>query len=213
MLGPDARSAWIDVHPAARGRGLGSWLRTWPVASGRQRGRLASVRRSTTGAPTRSGCCPEAGYLPRYTSWVLTMDLPERPAGSGAAGGRHDRGFRHEDETETLQMFEDAFAELPGRPPSSLATWRAMTIEREGFARTTSCSPSGRQDRGRCVPARRRRDLGRQVRGPPRLSPSRHRPGAAARGVPAFVRPRLPPYVAVHRLQTGARSPSTSASV
>jgi ribosomal protein S18 acetylase RimI-like enzyme len=30
-------------------------------------------------------------------------------------------------------MFEEAFSEFMDRLPSSLATWRAMTIEREGF--------------------------------------------------------------------------------
>jgi GNAT superfamily N-acetyltransferase len=44
------------------------------------------------------------------------------------------RTFRVGDEDEALQMFEDAFAEVPGRPASTLATWRAMTIERDGFA-------------------------------------------------------------------------------
>ncbi len=43
------------------------------------------------------------------------------------------RTYRPGDDEEALGMLEDAFAEVPGRPPSTLATWQAMTIERDGF--------------------------------------------------------------------------------
>ena len=62
------------------------------------------------------------------------MDHPVRPAGPASPEGVTLRTFRPGDEDEALQMFEDAFAEVSGRPPSTLATWRAMTIERDGFA-------------------------------------------------------------------------------
>ena len=62
------------------------------------------------------------------------MDHPERPADPAPPEGVALRTFRPGDEDEVLQMFEDAFAEVPDRPASTLATWRAMTIERDGFA-------------------------------------------------------------------------------
>ena len=76
----------------------------------------------------------DAGYTPRYTSWILTMDHPERPADPAPPEGVTLRTFRLGDADEALGMFEDAFAEVPGRPASTLATWRTMTIERDGFA-------------------------------------------------------------------------------
>ena len=82
----------------------------------------------------------DAGYTPRYTSWILTMDHRERPADPAPPEGVTLRAFRPGDADEALQMFEDAFAEVPDRPASTLATWRTMTIERDGFAPEDSCS-------------------------------------------------------------------------
>ena len=128
------RSAWVDVHPEARGRGIGTWLRTWTETRGRGR-RAARVGQSINDrARDAIGLLTDAGYTPRYTSWILTMDHPVRPADPAPPEGVTLRTFRPGDEDEALQMFEDAFAEVPGRPASTLATWRAMTIERDGFA-------------------------------------------------------------------------------
>jgi GNAT superfamily N-acetyltransferase len=128
------RSAWVDVHPEARGRGIGTWLRTWTETRGRGR-RAARVGQSINDrARDAIGLLTDAGYTPRYTSWILTMDHPVRPADPAPPEGVTLRTFRPGDEDEALQMFEDAFAEVPGRPASTLATWRAMTVERDGFA-------------------------------------------------------------------------------
>jgi ribosomal protein S18 acetylase RimI-like enzyme len=73
------------------------------------------------------------GYTPRRTSWVLRMDHSERPPDPELPPGVALRPFRADDEEEALTMFEQAFSEFEDRLPSSLTTWRAMTIEREGF--------------------------------------------------------------------------------
>jgi GNAT superfamily N-acetyltransferase len=62
------------------------------------------------------------------------MEHGERPQDPAPPYGVTLRAFRPGDEDEALGMFEDAFAEVPGRTPSSVATWRTMTIERNGFA-------------------------------------------------------------------------------
>ncbi len=123
-----------DVHPDARGRGIGTWLRTWLEARGRAIGtdyvsQGIDDRLTDVGAMFRT-----AGYAPKRTSWVLQMDHPSAPPEPAFPEGVAVRSFRPGDEDETLQMFEDAFSEFEGRLPSTLATWRAMTIEREGFA-------------------------------------------------------------------------------
>lgn len=127
------RNAWIDVHPSARGGGLGTWLREWSVARAREKGaprvgQTINDRRQVAMVLFRG-----AGYSPRYTSWILRMELPERPADPAPPEGVTLRAYRPEDETETLTMFEEAFTEFADRLPSSIATWRAMTTEREGF--------------------------------------------------------------------------------
>ena len=37
---PRDRSAWADVHPDARGRGIGTWLRRWTEVRAAQRGSI-----------------------------------------------------------------------------------------------------------------------------------------------------------------------------
>ena len=131
---PTDRSAWVDVHPDARGRGIGTWLRTWTETRARERGAARVGQSINDRVADAIRLLTDAGYTPRYTSWILTMDHPERPADPAPPEGVTLRTFRPGDEDEALQMFEDAFAEVPGRPASTLATWRTMTIERDGFA-------------------------------------------------------------------------------
>jgi GNAT superfamily N-acetyltransferase len=62
------------------------------------------------------------------------MQHAERPDDPAIPHGIVLRSYLPGDDEEALGMFEDAFAEAPDRVPSTLATWRAMTVEREGFA-------------------------------------------------------------------------------
>lgn len=128
------RSRWADVHPEARGRGIGSWLMRWSEARGRE---IGSPRIGQTVEDGRTGVAAmfeAAGYTPRRTSWVLRMELPERPPEPDPPAGITIRAFRSPDEHEILAMFEEAFSEFDDRLPSTLTTWRAMTLEREGFS-------------------------------------------------------------------------------
>jgi GNAT superfamily N-acetyltransferase len=128
------RSAWADVHPSVRGRGVGTWVREWTVARAREKGapRIGSTindRRADAVALFRA-----AGYTPRYTSWILRIDHAERPADPAPPEGVTLRAFRAADEIEALTMFEEAFSEFADRLASSLDTWRSMTVRREGFS-------------------------------------------------------------------------------
>jgi mycothiol synthase len=62
------------------------------------------------------------------------MDHAERPPEPEPPSRVTLRRFRAGDEEEALTMFEQAFSEFADRLPSTLATWRAITIEREGFS-------------------------------------------------------------------------------
>ena len=61
------------------------------------------------------------------------MDHPSRPEPPSPPEGVELRGVQAGEEDETLAMFEAAFMDFEDRQPSSLATWRSMTFQREGF--------------------------------------------------------------------------------
>ena len=128
------RRAWADVHPDRRGRGVGTWLRRWTEERARARGadRVSQViddERQEVGAMLAA-----SGYLARHTSWILRMDHETQPGAPTVPEGIEIRAIRPDDESATMAMFESAFSEFADRLPTSEATWRAMTVGREGFA-------------------------------------------------------------------------------
>lgn len=127
------RSAWIDVLPSARGRGIGSWLRGWSEERARsvgaeRVGQTLDDRREDAVALLRA-----AGYGPRRTSWILRIDHPDRPPEPSPPSGVVLRASRLADHDEALAMFERAFSEWEDRRANAPATWRAIVTEREGF--------------------------------------------------------------------------------
>jgi GNAT superfamily N-acetyltransferase len=127
------RTAWVDVHPSARGRGIGAALREWSVARAREKGFDRSAQIVNDRLTAVATMLREAGYSARYTSWILRMDHPTMPAAAEPPAGIELRAFRPRDETQLLTMFEQAFSEFDDRLPSTMDTWRAMTVRREGF--------------------------------------------------------------------------------
>ena len=130
---PKGHRAWIDVHPDARGRGIGTWLRRWSERRARDRGAASVEQTINDRAADAIRLLVAARYTPRSTSWILSMEHPERPADPAPPESITLRTFRPGDEEEALGVFEDAFNGSPGRQSSMLATWRSQTIEREGF--------------------------------------------------------------------------------
>ena len=127
------RSAWIDVLPTARGRGIGNWLRRWSEDRAREVGadrigQTIDVRRIDVTELLR-----HAGYAPRRTSWILRMDHPEPPPTPDPPDGIRLRPFEPGDDDEALTMFERAFSEWEDRVANAPGTWRALVTEREGF--------------------------------------------------------------------------------
>ena len=131
---PNERGAWVDVHPDARGIGLGAWLRMWTEGRARDRGAERVGQTINDRATDAARLLTDAGYTPRRTSWILSMAHEERPPDPTPPDGVTLRPYRPGDDEEALGMFEDAFAEWPDRTPSTIDTWRTMTIERDGFA-------------------------------------------------------------------------------
>jgi mycothiol synthase len=128
------RRAWADVHPDQRSRGVGIWLRRWTEERARERGadRVGQViddERKEVGAMFAA-----SGYVARHTSWILRMDHVAEPAAPTVPEGIEIRPIRPHDESSTMAMLEAAFSEFADRLPTSEATWRAMTVARNGFA-------------------------------------------------------------------------------
>ena len=130
---PGDRGAWVDVHPEARGRGIGTSLRLFIERRARERGFRRIGQTIDDRRKEAAGFLVQAGYTPRRTAWVLTIEHAERPTDPRVPDGIRLRHYHPGDEDGTFAVFEHAFAEWPDRTPSSPATWRALTIEREGF--------------------------------------------------------------------------------
>jgi GNAT superfamily N-acetyltransferase len=127
------RSAWIDVHPVARGRGIGSWLRRWSEDRAREAGADRIGQTIDDRLTDAIALLRRAGYSPRRTAWILRMDHPEPPPAPSPPDGVLVRGSRPEDRDDALAMFELAFSEWEDRVANAPATWRATITEREGF--------------------------------------------------------------------------------
>jgi mycothiol synthase len=122
----DRRKRWADVHPDARGQGIGAWLLRWSAWRAKQ---LGADRVGQSIDDRRTGVAAwlsASGYTPRYTSWVLGIAAEDLPHSAGPA--------RPEEYDVVLGLIEQAFSEHDDRHPVDLPRWRAMTVERDGFA-------------------------------------------------------------------------------
>ena len=122
----DRRKRWADVHPNARGQGIGAWLLRWSAWRAEQLG-ADRVGQSIDDCRTDvAAWFASNGYTPRYTSWVLSIAAEDLPHTAVPA--------RADERDAVLGLFEQAFGEHADRHPVDLARWRAMTVEREGFS-------------------------------------------------------------------------------
>ncbi len=131
------RTRLADVHPDARGKGLGAAVIAWSV----QRAQAARADRI---GQTVEDCRADAielfersGAVAVRTAWILHRSLgPAAPPLSRPPGpaGIVLRAATPADETAALEMMELAFRQWPDRPPSDLPTWQAMVTRRAGFS-------------------------------------------------------------------------------
>jgi ribosomal protein S18 acetylase RimI-like enzyme len=126
--------AEVDVHPAWRGRGIGSTLLAW--TEGRARAsRMPDVRQVVTNADTAARRLFEgAGYHVRYLSWILAMELEDAPPEVTAPPGISIRPYRADHAEAAYQVIEVAFNEWPGRQPTDFEGWSAYVIGHPSFA-------------------------------------------------------------------------------
>ncbi|WP_435747413.1 GNAT family N-acetyltransferase [Nocardioides sp. SYSU DS0663] len=120
------------VHPAYRGRGIGTALAGWIRETARGRG--ATV----VGQPVPQGSAGDRllealGYQVRWTSWVLQLPpgrtVPERPLPAGHVV----REARDDERRAVWTVVEDAFLEWSDRERESFEDFSASTFQRPGF--------------------------------------------------------------------------------
>jgi mycothiol synthase len=126
--------AEVDVHPAWRGRGIGSALLAWTEGRARAAG-MPALRQVVTNADTAAHHLFEgAGYHVRYSSWILEMRLGDAPPEVTIPPGIAIRPYRPEDAEAAYHVIEDAFNEWPGRQPTTFEGWSAYVLAHAAFA-------------------------------------------------------------------------------
>ena len=125
----------VAVHPAHRGRGIGSALLAWTFAQARAAGGT-TVGQTVLDAKTDARELFEsAGMHQRYTSWILEIDVTaDHPAPHLPEGVVIRAASTGEDERRAAwQVIEDSFAHWPGRTAGTYADWAAAITGRKGF--------------------------------------------------------------------------------
>ena len=183
--------AEANVHPAWRGRWIGTWLLDWTEGLARA---VGSARVGQTLDDANHGAIAllrSHGYSPRHTSWMLEIDLREAATGPALPEGITLRDFEPGRDDETVfRLINDAFDEWPDREPSTFDDWAPRTIDWPGFEPwLLPLAVSESEVVGRAPDRLRRRSrLGQPARRAPRRPKPRHRSCTArprVRGVPS----------------------------
>jgi ribosomal protein S18 acetylase RimI-like enzyme len=122
------------VHPAHRGRGLGTTLYRWGLAKAKE---LGYDRVGQTVPVTNVGAVAlfkaHGGTL-LYSSWILELPEGAAIAPQDLPAGHRLRAFEPERDTyDVYRTFEDAFNEWPDRQPSTFEDWQAFAFARSDF--------------------------------------------------------------------------------
>jgi ribosomal protein S18 acetylase RimI-like enzyme len=130
--------AVANVHPEARGRGIGTAVLAWVEerALARQPG-ADEVRVGQTVIDTNVDAISllkRHGHTKRHTSWALRLPEDVTIEDRSLPAGYAIRPFDPLTEAEIVfQVEEDAFSEWPTREPSSFDEWKASVLDRSDF--------------------------------------------------------------------------------
>ena len=126
--------AEADVHPRARGRGLGAWLLAWTEARARDAGSRHVRQTVTDGDAAAQAMFSSHGYQKAHTSWILEMPLTEARPVVDLPPGITIRALEPGDEPAAYRVIEDAFREWPGREPATFEQWQARVFGHPAFS-------------------------------------------------------------------------------
>jgi mycothiol synthase len=141
--GPSGIVAWatvvdgradVNVHPDARGQGIGATLLAWTETQARIAGRTR-VRQVVTDSDLSARRLFEAsGYTEIHTSWVLEISFGEAAPTVSVPPGIMLRAYQPTDAEASYRVIEDAFSEAPGRDPVSFERWAGYVRDHPAFS-------------------------------------------------------------------------------
>ena len=124
----------VNVHPEHGGLGIGTWLLSWTEERSRRLGRARVGQTLDDEHPSAAALLRRNGYGYGHTSWMLKIEMSDRPQETALPDGIAVRTFvPGVDEQATYRVVEDAFNEWPNREPSTFDEWAALTIRRRDF--------------------------------------------------------------------------------
>ena len=121
------RLTFAFVHPAARGRGLGTWLLGWAEAAARELGARACTQSLSEQDAAARALFAAHGYEPRWEDWFFALDLAAEPAPPALPPGYAIRPLGAGDERVAYDVIDRAFSEWPDRDGSSFEDWSASS--------------------------------------------------------------------------------------
>jgi GNAT superfamily N-acetyltransferase len=129
-----ARRAEVNVHPDARGRGIGTRLLAWTEDRARAGGADRVSQTVTDANEAAAELFARHGYRYGHTSWVLQIEHVHRPPSAQLPDGYAFRDYDPgADARAAYSVIEDAFNEWENRDPATFEDWAAITIERPRF--------------------------------------------------------------------------------
>jgi mycothiol synthase len=125
--------AFAAVHPAHRGRGIGTGLALWTQQRARERGSTVVGMPVPLGSPGER-LLTQLGYEPRWTSWVLRLPPGVEIATQPLPEGHEIRSAESESDRRAVwTLIEDAFLEWANRDRQSYEDFGANVWLRPGF--------------------------------------------------------------------------------
>ncbi len=124
--------SFIDVHPDARGRGIGSALAAWSEQRARQDDQ-AQVGQTIPNTATAARRLLQArGYVKRWDTWALAYPLSGAPPSPRPIEGIDIRTIvRPDDDRDVYDVIEAAFSTWDDRDdPMTFKDWRASHLDR-----------------------------------------------------------------------------------
>ncbi len=120
------------VHPAHRGRGIGTQIALWMQERARDQGWDVVSTPVPQGSPG-DVLLKSLGYHVRWTSWVLQLPegatIPTRPLPQGYVV----RAATEDEYHAAYTVEEDAFLEWSVRERETFEEWKSQTVQRPGF--------------------------------------------------------------------------------
>jgi ribosomal protein S18 acetylase RimI-like enzyme len=132
------RRAEAHVHPAHRGKGLGSRLLAFAEANARAAGSDRLGQNVDDADPSAAALLAAHGYELKATTWLLQIALPDEPGAPAVPDGLTARAYRDGDGPAVHELVEDAFGSFRSRR-RGYAEWAQHIVERPTFAPHLSC--------------------------------------------------------------------------